>query len=195
MICRCADIKCCEKVAFFFFFQEVVWGSWVHISIVMHCWHFGLLMSQFHILRHCTTPCHYHINKLPTITITNSELCSSVFCMYMGCVACCVYLFSRWAHFSCLWRVIVKRTTGCGALRQSLCRKTSGSSCSHSLSGWSCWTTSSETQVRVCLCWHFSTQTAHQSNFVEFLFLHCWHLYWLTDFGSDKTANHYLLLK
>lgn len=59
----------------------------------------------------------------------------------------CDLFVSRWARSSCLWRVIVKLTSGCGALRLSLCQRTSGSSCSPSLSDWLCWITSSETQV------------------------------------------------
>lgn len=153
----------------------------------------------------CVTSLH-HTTSLPykqtTIfrTLNTAERC---FFMYMWCVPWCVFV-SRWAHFSCLWRVTVKRTTGCGALRQNLCQRTSGSSCSHSLSGWWCWTMSSETQVRVCLCWHFHTvftelkhSITYQSNFVTFLFLQCrqFYLYWLTDFGNDKNAMHHILLK
>lgn len=107
--------------------------------------------------------------------------------MYVWCVPCCVFV-SRWAHSSCLLRVTVKRTTGCGALKQNLCQRTSGSSCSHSLSGWWCWTTSSETQVRVCLCWHFHTvftelkhSIAYQSTFVTFLFLQWWQFFTCID--------------
>ena len=72
----------------------------------------------------------------------------------MTCV--CV---SRWARFSCLWRVTVKQTTGCGALKQNLYPRTSGSSCSHSSSGWWCWTTLPGTQVRVSALTQFLSYT------------------------------------
>lgn len=101
----------------------------------------------------CHTPLTFLAPQHPNFTyciitphrnMTNAiKLISTVVVVYV-----CVMYLPRWAHFSCLWRVTVKPTTGCGASRRNLCPRTSGSSCSGSLRGWWCWTMSSETQVR-----------------------------------------------
>lgn len=92
---------------------------------------------------------------------------------YQNAAETCVYYIfivpffppptSRWVLSSCSSKGTARPTTGCDALRRNLCQRTSASSCSRSLSGWSCWTMWLETQVRVCRRRHICIELFHSS--------------------------------
>lgn len=100
-----------------------------------------------------------------------------------------ILLLCRLGLSSSLWTVTRMPTSGCGALRQSLCPRTPTVSCSFSLSDWWSWTTSSGTPVmrpttRLPRCF-LDVYMLFGLNFCVFLFS------LLTDRGNDNWLIKY----